>query len=353
MNSRVAFFVLLSLGLSVNNMIVALSSATSCGLGQRSESCQDLSFLRSWVHVSTESHFPIQNIPFGIFSVKDSKFRVGTAIGDFVLDLHAVAKLGLFADIEGLQSEVFAAASLNSFMELPRGVWRAVRYRIIDLLREGSAEEQKLRNHLHLASEVRMQLPVQVKEYTDFYSSREHAMNVGTMFRGKENALQPNWLHLPVGYHGRASSIVLSGTDVVRPCGQVQKDPSNPKLGPKFSPSAALDFELEVGVLLGGPANTIGKAIELTEAEERIFGLILLNDWSARDIQAWEYVPLGPFTSKNFATSISAWVVSLDALQSFRCASSAGPVQDNPEPLEYLRDAEYGRGSYDIRLEVM
>lgn len=342
---------LLLVVLIVGDFTVA-SMATSCGPDQSSKECQDWSARRSWVIVDADSHFPIQNIPFGIFSIHTGKPRVGTAIGDFVLDLHAVAKLGLFSHIQGLPDDVFAMPSLNAFMELPRRVWRAVRQQVADLLLEGSKEEHKLRAHLFPASEVTMHLPVQVKEYTDFYSSREHAMNVGTMFRGKENALQPNWLHLPVGYHGRASSIVLSGTDVLRPCGQVQKDPANAKLGPIFRPSNALDFELEVAVLLGGPPNPIGKPIEIAEAEERIFGLVLLNDWSARDIQAWEYVPLGPFTSKNFATSISAWVVSLDALQPFRCSPSAGLVQDDPTPVEYLVDPDYHRGSYNVRLEV-
>eukprot|EP00604_Paraphysomonas_vestita_P003405 CAMPEP_0174821506 /NCGR_PEP_ID=MMETSP1107-20130205/9016_1 /TAXON_ID=36770 /ORGANISM="Paraphysomonas vestita, Strain GFlagA" /LENGTH=572 /DNA_ID=CAMNT_0016038639 /DNA_START=252 /DNA_END=1973 /DNA_ORIENTATION=+ len=197
-----------------------------------------------------------------------------------------------------------------------------------------------------------MHLPAHIGDYTDFYSSREHATNVGIMFRGVDNALQPNWLHLPVGYHGRASSVVVSGTEITRPSGQVQKNKDDPKEGSIYSPCRLLDYELEMAFFVGGPSNPLGRPLTIEEAEDRIFGVVLMNDWSARDIQAWEYVPLGPFTAKNFATSISPWIVSLDALEPFRCHSSAGPVQTDPVPLPYLVDPNYHQDAYDIKLEV-
>ena len=194
-----------------------------------------------------------------------------------------------------------------------------------------------------------MHLPAAIGDYTDFYSSREHATNVGIMFRGKENALQPNWLHLPVGYHGRASSVFLSGTDIVRPSGQLQKDGTYPRQGSVYGPCKLLDFELEVAFFVGGPPHPPGQAISMTKAQKRIFGYCLMNDWSARDIQKWEYVPLGPFGSKNFATTISPWIVSPLALEPFKCLTSA-KEQSDPEPLEYLRDPDYSL--YDIQLTV-
>jgi fumarylacetoacetase len=189
-------------------------------------------------------------------------------------------------------------------------------------------------------------------DYTDFYSSRDHATNVGIMFRGVDNALQPNWLHMPIGYHGRSSSIVVSGTNIMRPYGQLQANRDNPKSGSVFGPSAALDFELEMAFFVGGPTNPLGKPISLLEAEDRIFGVVIMNDWSARDIQSWEYVPLGPFTSKNFCTSISPWIVSLDALKPFQCSSSSGIQQNEPVPLPYLHDPDYHSSFYDVDLEV-
>jgi fumarylacetoacetase len=315
----------------------------------------------SWITVDAESHFPIQNLPFGVFSHSGRGLapRCATVIGNTVIDLSALHAAGLFSDISEIASRnVFADGSLNAFMSNTRAVWRAVRGRLAALFAEDS-EDRRVRDNQELQaqafvplSEVTMHLPAQVSEYTDFYSSREHATNVGIMFRGIENALQPNWLHLPVGYHGRASSVVVSGTPVIRPCGQVQKDQANPKAGSNFVACRALDFELEMGAFLGGPANTLGTPIDIKEAEDRIFGVVLLNDWSARDIQAWEYVPLGPFTAKNFCTSISPWIVTLDALEPFRCHSSAGPEQNDPVPLPYLIDPEYHRGTYDVKLQV-
>lgn len=195
---------------------------------------------------------------------------------------------------------------------------------------------------------VTMHLPAQIGDYTDYYSSREHATNVGTMFRGADNALQPNWLHLPVGYHGRSSSVYLSGTDIVRPRGQLQKSPDDPTQGSTYGPCRLMDFELEMAFFVGGPPLAPGATLSMEKAEDHIFGMVMMNDWSARDIQKWEYVPLGPFGSKNFATSISPWIVTLDALEPFRCLTSAG-VQD-PVPLPYIQDPNYG--SYDIQLQV-
>lgn len=313
----------------------------------------------SWVNVAADSHFPIQNLPFGIFSTitKPSWPRPGVAIGDYVLDLNCLHNAGLLNDL-GFPSAILTEPTLNSFMGLERKHWRATRSRLQDLLGANSTDD-RLRENETLKSKalvpmeyVVMHVPAQIGDYTDFYSSREHATNVGIMFRGKDNALQPNWLHLPVGYHGRASSVVVSGSDVVRPSGQLQADAADPSKGSTYGPCRLLDFELEMAFFVGGKANPLGRPLTIEEAEDRIFGVVVMNDWSARDIQAWEYVPLGPFTAKNFATSISPWIVMLDALDPFRCETSAGPVQDNPQPLPYLRDPNYGQSSYNVRLEV-
>lgn len=319
----------------------------------RMEQCS--ATVKSWIEVHPDSHFHVQNLPWGIFSTAGVA-RAGTIVGETVIDLAALYEAGVFADA-GLPHNVFAESTLNSFMELTRPVWRAVRATLTLLLVIGgnnflSTNEELKAKVLIPASEVTMHLPARISEYTDFYSSREHATNVGIMFRGVDNALQPNWLHLPVGYHGRASSVVVSGTDIIRPCGQLQKTPTDPKEGSIFGACRLLDFELEMGFFVGGPANPLGTPITMEQAEDRIFGVVLLNDWSARDIQAWEYVPLGPFTAKNFATSISPWVVTLDALDPFRCESSAGEAQTNPVPLPYLVDPDYHRGTFDVKLEV-
>ena len=287
------------------------------------------------IQVGLNSDFPIQNLPYGIFSTKENPTpRVGTRLGDVVIDLAMLDAENAF----GKQYGFFADASLNRFMAAGRDVWREIRQRLTRLVAE---EQASLKSEaLIFIHEVRMHLPVEVGDYTDFYASREHATNVGIMFRGKENALMPNWLHLPVGYHGRASSVVLSGTDVIRPRGQVK-----PKDAPlDFVASRQLDFELEMGFFVG-KGNDLGEPISIEDAHEHIFGMVLLNDWSARDIQAWEYQPLGPFLAKNFATSISPWVVTMDALEPFRVK---GPLQD-PTPLPYLGSNANG---YDIQLEV-
>jgi fumarylacetoacetase len=303
--------------------------------------------LRSFINVSPQSHFPIQNLPYGVFRRRTGDDPVvGVAIGEFVLDL-AVLESSRLLDITGGGERVFDRGSLNFFMSLGRSAWREARSTLTRLLRE---DEPTLRDNARLRDralvplkDVEMLLPAQVGDYTDFYSSREHATNVGIMFRGKENALQPNWLHLPVGYHGRSSSIVVSGTDIIRPQGQIKPDDAD---APTFGASKNLDFELEMGFFVG-PGNPLGRPIPVDNALDHIFGMVIVNDWSARDIQKWEYVPLGPFLGKNFGTSISPWVVTMDALDAFRVS---GPKFD-PQPLPYLRSS--GDLAYDIKLEVL
>jgi len=303
--------------------------------------------LKSWVDVEENSDFPIQNIPFGVFSPKGGgDLHVAIAIGDYVLDLALLDETGVFSGTEVEGTEVFHEPTLNAFMSMGRKAWKDTRSVISKLL---SKENGELRDNDDLKNkalipmeEVEMQLPVDVGDYTDFYSSREHASNVGTIFRGPENALMPNWLHLPVGYHGRASSVILNGTDIVRPKGQT-KAPDMP--APSFGDSKRMDFELEMGVFIG-TGNNLGEAVSVNKAEEHIFGLALVNDWSARDIQAWEYQPLGPFLAKNFATTVSPWIITLEALEPFRCK---GPEQD-PEPLEYLINKK--DSTFDINLGI-
>lgn len=301
--------------------------------------------LKSWVPVAPDSDFPIQNLPFGIYKTPFHGPRPGVAIGDKVLDLYLLADGG-FLQSTGVHAELLMQNSLNAFAALGRKAHRAVRERVSELLREGNTElqqdEQFLAKVLVDRANVEMCLPVEIGDYTDFYSSIEHATNVGIMFRGKENALMPNWKHLPVGYHGRASSIVVSGTDIIRPKGQFTPVQGEP---PVFGPSRQMDFELEVAFIVG-KGNPMGHPIPADQAEDHLFGMVLFNDWSARDIQAWEYVPLGPFLGKNFGSSISPWVVLMDALEPFRVA---GPTQD-PQPLPYLQTQ--GPANFDINLEV-
>ncbi|TDI77937.1 MAG: fumarylacetoacetase [Bacteroidetes bacterium] len=302
----------------------------------------DNSTTRSFIDVPDGSDFPIQNLPYGVFSVEGRlNAHVGVAIGEMVLDLTVMEELGLLQP----DARYFGGGSLNDFMAAGREAWAFVRKRLQNLL---SAETEVLRddsgllqNVLFRQSDVTMHLPAQIGDYTDFYSSKEHATNVGTMFRGAENALMPNWLHLPVGYHGRASSIVVSGTDVRRPSGQLKPEDGPPVHGA----SRLLDFELEMGFFVG-PGNEMGTTIPITDTPDHIFGMVLVNDWSARDIQKWEYVPLGPFLGKSFATTISPWIVTMDALEPFR---GSGPVQD-PQPLAYLNGMP--EAAYNIELEV-
>jgi fumarylacetoacetase len=303
--------------------------------------------LRSFIEVETNSHFPIQNLPYGVFRTRGGGIpHIGVAIGEYVLDLAVLDEAGHFASTGVAGRDIFRQPSLNPFMGLGRKTWREVRVRIQQLL---SVDEPALRDNLPLRkralirqTEVEMLLPAQIGDYTDFYASKHHATNVGIMFRGKDNALMPNWDRLPVGYHGRSSSIVPSGTDIRRPLGQMKPKEA---IEPVFGPCRQLDYELEMGWLIGS-GNGQGEQIPVENAEEHIFGLVLVNDWSARDIQAWEYQPLGPFLAKNFATSISPWVVPLDALEPFRVD---GPSQD-PEPLPYLKQS--GPKAFDINLEV-
>ena len=302
-----------------------------------------MSYTQSFIIVAENSDFPLQNLPYGVFQPQGEHARVGVAIGAEVLDLAALEAAGLLPT--GAQN-VFGQTSLNAFIALGRPVWQQMRARLQQLL---SADCAELRDNTDLCAKafypqasVSMLLPIEVPGYTDFYSSKEHAYNVGCMFRDPKNALLPNWSELPVGYNGRASSVVVSGTDLVRPSGQI-KLPNEER--PVFSACRKLDFELETGFIVG-KATALGEPIAIEEAENHIFGMVLLNDWSARDIQQWEYVPLGPFNSKTFGTSISPWVVTLEALEPFRCAS---PVQE-PQPLRYLR--ENTANNYDIKLQV-
>lgn len=306
---------------------------------------REFAAMRSWIETPADSDFPIQNIPFGICSTDDHPPRPCTRIGNQVVLLEALAKADLLNDL-GLDIAVFSATTLNPMLHQGKAAMRQLRRHLIDLfradnpfLRERTATVQEAVRPL---ADVTMHLPVEVGDYTDFYSSREHATNVGIMFRGPENALMPNWLHLPVGYHGRASSIVVSGTAIQRPMGQMRPDPQQP---PVFGPSKQLDIELETAFITF-PGKPLGERIAAEEAEDYIFGMVLFNDWSARDIQSWEYVPLGPFLGKNFGSSMSPWVVTMEALEPFR---TTGPRQD-PEPLPYLRTE--GRHSFDIALEA-
>ncbi len=301
--------------------------------------------LKSWVQITPGSDFPIQNLPFGIFKTRYLTPVGGVAIGDFVLDLVYLHEHG-FLDGLGLPPGIFNQPYLNDFITLGKKKIRIVRNRISDLLRHDNDELSSNIAAREIAfiprDEVQMMLPVRIPNYTDFYSSEEHAMNVGSMFRDPKNPLLPNWKHMPVGYHGRASSIVVSGTDIVRPKGQI-KNPDKPF--PDFSATQKLDFELELAFISCGNTK-LGHSITTDKAEDFIAGFVLFNDWSARDIQQWEYVPLGPFLGKNFASTISPWLVTMDALEPFRVS---GPPQD-PKVLPYL--AVEGKKTFDILLEV-
>ena len=301
--------------------------------------------LKSWIEVDPNSDFPIQNLPFGIFKTQSSSPRIGVAIDNQVMDLAALNRLGYFDNLH-IDNSVFTNQYLNDFISLGKSTWRAVRQRISDLLNENNAElrdnKEAIAKVFQYISNVQLLMPLKVGDYTDFYSSIDHATNVGTMFRDPANALLPNWKHLPVGYHGRASSIIVSGTNFHRPKGQTKPADSD---NPVFGPTKSLDFELEVAFVIGKPTK-LGNSISTAEADDSIFGLALFNDWSARDIQTWEYVPLGPFLAKNFASTISTWIVTLDALEPFR---TKGYTQE-PKVLQYL---EYsGNKNIDINLEV-
>ena len=301
--------------------------------------------LKSWLEISRESDFPIQNLPFGIYSTKNKTKRVGVAIGNQILDLFQLLKLG-YLDSLSFCEHCFSNEYLNRMIGHGKLEIRDLRNRISELLNvenpELSQNKEVVAKVLDLQIESEMHLPVKIGDYTDFYSSEQHAFNVGSMFRDPDNALLPNWKHIPVAYHGRSSSIIPSGQDVIRPKGQQKLDDNE---NPIFGASKLLDFELEMGFVTfqGKP---LGNTISTEEADEYIFGMCLFNDWSARDIQKWEYVPLGPFLAKNFASSMSCWIVTLDALEPFR---TAGPIQ-KPKVLPYL---EYdGNKHLDIELTV-
>ena len=298
--------------------------------------------LKSWVNVAEDSDFPIQNIPFGVYSPKGGgDLHVATAIGNYVLDLAYLEEAGCF---EG--TDVFHEPTLNALMSLGRKAWKEARKVISNILSENNdtlRDNEELKDLVLVSMEnAEMEFPVDIGDYTDFYSSKEHASNVGTIFRGPENALMPNWLHLPIAYHGRASSVILDGGDIIRPKGQTKAPDA---AAPSFGDSKRMDFELEMGLFIG-PGNGLGEPISVIDAEEHIFGMALVNDWSARDIQAWEYQPLGPFLAKNLATTISPWIITLEALEPFRCS---GPKQE-PEPLEYLKNSK--DSTFDINLEI-
>lgn len=300
--------------------------------------------LSTWVEVPKNSDFTIYNLPFGIFKSKKLSPRIGVAIGDKIVDLSVLDQEGLFSNLF-LPEGIFLKESLNELIALGKVQTRKIRERVQTLL---LADNGELRDHsargkvMVNRKEAEMLLPVKIGDYTDFYSSIEHATNVGKMFRDPENALLPNWKHLPVGYHGRASSIVVSGTPIHRPKGQF-KDPD--MVLPEFGPSRRLDFELELAFIVGKPTK-LGDTVSTEEAEDYIFGFVLFNDWSARDIQSWEYVPLGPFLGKNFGSSISPWVVMMEAMEPFRVE---GPKQD-PEVLPYLQCKKHH--NFDLNLEV-
>ena len=303
--------------------------------------------LKSWVNVDGNSDFPIQNIPFGIYSPKGGgDLHMATAIGNYVLDLAYLDEAGCFEGTEVEGTEVFHEPTLNAFMSLGRKAWKDTRKVISQILNENNdtLRDNKDLKELSLIpmENAEMEFPIDIGDYTDFYSSKEHASNVGTIFRGPENALMPNWLHLPIAYHGRASSVILDGGDIVRPKGQTKAPDA---ASPSFGDSKRMDFELEMGLFIGS-GNSLGEPVSVNAAEEHVFGMALVNDWSARDIQAWEYQPLGPFLAKNLATTISPWIITLEALEPFRCK---GPKQD-PEPLEYLKNDN--DSTFDINLEI-
>lgn len=296
---------------------------------------------RSWVEGANDAGcpFPLNNLPCGVFSTADGARRCGVAIGNCILDVAALEKMGLIS-LDG--GPLLDQPRWNSVMAAGPAVWDALRLQLTGLLQEGAARHGAVEDHLAPLAGAQLHLPFQVVEYTDFYAGRHHAFNVGTMFRGAENALPPNWLHIPIGYNGRASSVVVSGTEVRRPWGQL-KGPDD--VVPRFAPSQRFDIELEIGAVVGLPSKR-GQPVTVAEADAMIFGYVLLNDWSARDIQAWEYQPLGPFQSKATATTISPWIVMKAALEAFRVSTPAREVPLLPHL------AEPGPLLYDIALEV-
>ncbi len=311
---------------------------------------------KSWFPIPPESHFSLANIPFGIVTTPRSANPVpAIAIGEYVLDLAVFAAHDGFSGLPSihLHLSAFTQPTLNSFAALGRSVHREVRSYLQNVFSQDTSCPQVLKTNktlqkcsLFRSEDVETHLPLHIGDYTDFYAGRNHAYNVGVLFRGPQNALQPNYTHLPVGYHGRASSVVVSGTPIRRPWGQILENPTADRQTPTFAPCRRLDIELELGAFICR-ANKMGEPIAIEEAEESLFGVVLMNDWSARDIQAWEYVPLGPFNAKNFGTTISAWVVLADALEPFMTTG----LENEAELLPYLREKRKDN-VYDINLEV-
>jgi len=306
--------------------------------------------LNSWVDIPPGNHFPLNNIPFGVFQKTGQDPHCATRIGDFVVDLFVLQREGIFNSSGNLNNgQCFRASTLNEFMSLGRPAWIEARQLLQSLLVENG--DDRLQTSLRAEalvpiSDVQMCLPARIGDYTDFYSSITHATNLGTMFRGPENALKENWLHLPVGYHGRASSVVTSGTPIRRPKGQIR--PNN-QSGPIDANCNRLDYEVEMAFFVG-PGNQMGERIPVENAHDHIFGLVLMNDWSARDIQKWEYVPLGPFNGKNFATTISPWIITMEALEPFKCEPHDQSQKLGHPPLPYLQDPNLH--GYDVNLNV-
>ena len=297
----------------------------------------------TWLDLPADHPFGIANLPYGVFSTTDGpeRRRLGVRIGDRVLDLGGVADTGRRVGHSPDITEAVRSPNLNSLLALGRPAWTAARTWVTETLTDESLRS-RVEPHLHDLREVELHLPIEVADYVDFYASEDHAANVGQIFRPDNAALPPNWKHLPIGYHGRSGTVVVSGTDVVRPTGQ-RKGPKDP--APVFGPSSRLDIEAELGYVVGG-STAIGSRVAVDEAADHLFGVVLLNDWSARDIQAWEYVPLGPFLGKSFSTSISAWVTPLDALQAARVPL---PGQSDPQVLPYLRGDAFG---LDVHVEI-
>lgn len=298
-----------------------------------------MTLLKSWVASANaaDTPFPLNNLPYGVFSLNGAAPVCGVAIGDQILNLGALEAAGL------ISPGPFNRPNWNGFMAKGQAAWRALREKLTSWLAEGSADADQLSAYLVPQSDAQLHLPISVAEYTDFYAGRNHAFNVGTMFRGPENALPPNWLHIPIGYNGRASTVVVSGTCIRRPNGQLKAPDAE---APHFGPCQRLDIELELGAIVG-TGNEMGQPVSVDEADQMIFGYVLLNDWSARDVQAWEYQPLGPFQAKAFATSISPWIVSAAALAPFRCPT---PAREKPL-LDYLDEGDQPR-LFDIELSI-
>ncbi len=301
-----------------------------------------MTLMTSWVESanSAETDFPLNNLPYGVFTTNRLEARCGVAIGDQIVDMAALEEEGLITLAE---EPVFDVPYWNDVMDLGPAAWASLRSRLIELLSADAPDQAAVAPHLVPKTEAQLHMPMMVSEYTDFYAGKHHATNVGTMFRGAENALPPNWLHIPIGYNGRASTVVVSGTEITRPNGQLKAPDAE---APHFGPCQRLDIELEMGAIVG-TSTEMGQPITIDQADEMIFGYVLLNDWSARDIQAWEYQPLGPFQAKAFATSISPWIVTRDALEPFRTST---PEREK-DLLPYLRESN--PGLYDIELSVM